>query len=280
MIMAHFSSIPNSIQNSFSSEEFLEVKNLVKAYPKADGSDFVVLDGVDLKIGAKEYISVIGHSGCGKSTLLKMIAGLEQPTSGQVLLEGKLIRKPGADRMMVFQHYSLLPWLTVRDNIRLAVDEVLKNASRAEKTRIVNEHLSMVHLTAAADKYPEEISGGMKQRVGIARALATRPKMLLMDEPFGALDALTKRKLQQEVLKIWESQRQAVMMITHDVDEAIFMSDRIVLMTNGPRANIGEILAVPFPHPRDRHAMRETTEYYDLRNHALDFLERYFTADE
>jgi nitrate/nitrite transport system ATP-binding protein len=283
-IMAHFSSLPDSLSNSYPqtlpNEEFLVVKNLSKAYVKADGSEYVVLDGVDLAIGNQEYISVIGHSGCGKSTLLKIIAGLEQPSAGQVTLEGKLIRKPGADRMMVFQHYSLLPWLTVRENIRLAVDEVLKTASRAEKTSIVNEHLAMVNLTAAADKYPDEISGGMKQRVGIARALATRPKMLLMDEPFGALDALTKRKLQQEVLKIWESQRQAVMMITHDVDEAIFMSDRIVLMTNGPRAKIGEILPIPFAHPRDRHAMRETQQYYDLRNHALDFLERNFTADE
>jgi nitrate/nitrite transport system ATP-binding protein len=278
--MAQFSSIPASVSDSRADEEFLSVRDLVKAYPKADGSDFVVLDGVNLSIGAEEYISVIGHSGCGKSTLLKIIAGLEEPTSGEVTLEGKLIRKPGADRMMVFQQYSLLPWLTVRDNIRLAVDEVLRNASRAEKASIVNEHLALVNLTAAADKYPDEISGGMKQRVGIARALATRPKMLLMDEPFGALDALTKRKLQQEVLRIWESHRQAVMMITHDVDEAIFMSDRIVLMTNGPRANIGEILEVPFDHPRDRHAMRETKEFYDLRNHALDFLERYFSADE
>ena len=258
-------------------QEFLVVENLIKSYPKKDGGKFVVLNGVNLTIGAKEYISVIGHSGCGKSTLLKIIAGLENASSGNVTLEGKLIRKPGAERMMVFQNYSLLPWLTVRENIRLAVDEVLKKANRAEKISIVNEHLAMVNLTAAADKYPDEISGGMKQRVGIARALATRPKMLLMDEPFGALDALTKQKLQQEVLKIWESHRQAVMMITHDVDEAIYMSDRIVLMTNGPNATIGEILTVPFAHPRDRHAMRETQEYYDLRNHALDFLERYFS---
>lgn len=258
-------------------QEFLVVENLIKSYPKKDGGKFVVLNGVNLTIGSKEYISVIGHSGCGKSTLLKIIAGLENASSGNVTLEGKLIRKPGAERMMVFQNYSLLPWLTVRENIRLAVDEVLKKANRAEKISIVNEHLAMVNLTAAADKYPDEISGGMKQRVGIARALATRPKMLLMDEPFGALDALTKQKLQQEVLKIWENHRQAVMMITHDVDEAIYMSDRIVLMTNGPNATIGEILTVPFAHPRDRHAMRETQEYYDLRNHALDFLERYFS---
>jgi nitrate/nitrite transport system ATP-binding protein len=277
--MAQFASLPDLSQNPASGEEFLEIENLVKSYPKPDGSGFIVLNGVNLSIGAQEYISVIGHSGCGKSTLLRIIAGLEKATAGSIRLEGKLIRKPGSERMMVFQHYALLPWLTVRDNIRLAVDEVLKNASRPEKISIVNEHLAMVNLTAAADKYPDEISGGMKQRVGIARALATRPKMLLMDEPFGALDALTKRKLQQEVLKIWENHRQAVMMITHDVDEAIYMSDRIVLMTNGPAAKIGEILEVPFPHPRDRHAMRETQEYYDLRNHALDFLERNFTPN-
>jgi nitrate/nitrite transport system ATP-binding protein len=182
--------------------------------------------------------------------------------------------------MMVFQSYSLLPWLTVRQNIRLAVDEVLGHLSVAEKKQIVNEHIAMVNLTAAADKYPDEISGGMKQRVGIARALAIRPKMLLMDEPFGALDALTRGKLQRQVLEIWEQNRQAVMMITHDVDEAIYMSDRIVLMTNGPEATIGEILEVPFPHPRDRQAIRQSPEYYDLRNHALNFLDSHFQADD
>ncbi len=259
---------------------FLEIENLVKSYPTSNGDEFVVLNGVNLTVKENEYISVIGHSGCGKSTLLKIVAGLEKATSGSVRLEGKEIRKPGAERMMVFQHYSLLPWLTVRENIRLAVDEVLKNANRAEKISIVNEHLAMVNLMAAADKYPDEISGGMKQRVGIARALAIRPMMLLMDEPFGALDALTRGKLQQQVLNIWESHRQAVMMITHDVDEAIYMSDRIVLMTNGPSATIGEILEVPFAHPRDRPAMRNSKEYFELRNHALNFLDRYFTQDE
>jgi nitrate/nitrite transport system ATP-binding protein len=220
---------------------FLEIENLVKSYSRPDKEEFVVLDHVNLTIEENEYISVIGHSGCGKSTLLKIIGGFEKATSGSVRLDGKEIRKPGSDRMMVFQNYSLLPWLTVRENIRLAVDEVLKNANRAEKISIVNEHLAMVNLTAAADKYPDQISGGMKQRVGIARALAIRPKMLLMDEPFGALDALTRGKLQRQVLDIWESHRQAVMMITHDVDEAIYMSDRIILMTNGPSAKIGEI---------------------------------------
>ena len=258
---------------------FLEIENLVKSYPTQDKGKFTVLDHVNLTINEDEYISVIGHSGCGKSTLLKIIGGFEKATSGSVRLEGKEIRKPGADRMMVFQNYSLLPWLTVRENIRLAVDEVLKNANRAEKISIVNEHLAMVNLTPAADKYPDEISGGMKQRVGIARALAIRPKMLLMDEPFGALDALTRGKLQRQVLDIWEHHRQAVMMITHDVDEAIYMSDRIILMTNGPSATIGEILKVPFEHPRDRIAMRNSTEYFELRNHALNFLDQNFTPE-
>jgi len=265
---------PQSNSNSYQAEDFLMIENLVKSYPKADGTEFVVLDGINLTIGEQEYISVIGHSGCGKSTMLRIISGLEKATSGLITLEGKEIRKPGSDRMMVFQNYALLPWLTVRDNIRLAVDEVLTKLSRPEKISLINEHLEMVNLTAAADKYPDEISGGMKQRVGIARALITKPKILLMDEPFGALDALTKRKLQHQVLNIWENHRQAVMMITHDVDEAIYMSDRIVLMTNGPAANIGEILKVPFAHPRDRQQIQESHEYYELRNHALDFLEQ------
>ncbi|HEY9667783.1 MAG TPA: ABC transporter ATP-binding protein, partial [Coleofasciculaceae cyanobacterium] len=169
---------------------FLEIENIVKSYPSPDGSELIILDGINLTIDENEFIAVIGHSGCGKSTLLKMVAGLEKPTSGSVWLEGKEVRKPGSERMMVFQHYSLLPWLTVQENVRLAVDEVYKKMSPIEKKQIVSEHLAMVNLTQAANKYPDEISGGMKQRVGIARALATRPKMLLMDEPFGALDAL------------------------------------------------------------------------------------------
>lgn len=273
--------VMNSNKQNLHITPFLEIENLVKIYPgNNNGEKFVVLDGVNLTVGEDEYISVIGHSGCGKSTLLKIVAGLEKATSGSVRLDGKEIRKPGAERMMVFQHYSLLPWLTVKENIHLAVDEVLKDATHAEKISIVNEHLAMVNLTAAADKYPDEISGGMKQRVGIARALAIRPKMLLMDEPFGALDALTRRKLQRQVLEIWEKHRQAVMMVTHDVDEAIYMSDRIVLMTNGPAAKIGEILEVPFPHPRDRIQMRDSKEYYELRNYALNFLEQNFTSDD
>ena len=258
-----------------SAKSFLEINNIVKTYPKPDGSQSVVLGGIDMTFGEKEYVSVIGHSGCGKSTLMRIVAGLEQATSGLVTLEGKAIRKPGAERMMVFQGYALLPWLTVRENIRMAVDEVFKTSSRADKISIVNEHIEMVRLTAAADKYPDELSGGMKQRVGVARALATRPKMLLLDEPFGALDALTRPKLQQDVLEIWGNNPQAVMMITHDVDEAIFMSDRVVMMTNSPSAKIGKILDIPLPRPRNPQELRESTAYYELRNQALDFLEQY-----
>lgn len=270
----------NALSNENTATGFLEIENLVKSYPNPNGEEFVILDRVNLSIRKGEYISIIGHSGCGKSTLLKIVGGLEKATSGLVTLEGKEIRKPGADRMMVFQQYSLLPWLTVKENIRLAVDEVYKKISKVEKQQVVSEHLTMVNLTAAADKYPDEISGGMKQRVGIARALAVRPKLLLMDEPFGALDALTKSKLHKQVLAICEEYHQTAMMITHDVDEAIFMSDRIILMSNGPKANIGEILTIPFPHPRNPHELRESKEYYEIRNHALDFLDRNFTSDD
>lgn len=270
----------NGLYTPSSQSDFLVIENLVKSYPTPTGDPFVVLDGINLTLHENEFVSLIGHSGCGKSTLLKMVAGLERATSGLITLEGKEIRKPGADRMMVFQHYGLLPWLTVRENVRLAVDEVLDSLSHAEKKALVDEHLAMVNLTAAANKYPDEISGGMKQRVGIARALAIRPKLLLMDEPFGALDALTRGKLQRQVLDIWENNRQTVLMVTHDVDEALYMSDRIVMLTNGPHANIGEILEVPFNHPRDRHALREDPRYYELRNHALDFLDQHFSTDD
>ena len=261
------------------SEEFLAIENLSKTY-RTGNSQSTILDGINLTIKENEFVAVIGHSGCGKSTLLKIVAGLEKASSGSVRLQGKEIRKPGAERMMVFQQYSLLPWLTVRENIRLAVDEVLEHLPPAEKKQLVNEHLAMVNLTAAANKYPDELSGGMKQRVGIARAIAIRPIMLLMDEPFGALDALTRGKLQRQVLDIWESQRQAVMMVTHDVDEALYMANRIVLMTNGPAARVGEILEVPFAHPRSIQEIRELPQYYELRNHALNFLDRYFSQDE
>jgi nitrate/nitrite transport system ATP-binding protein len=275
MVLSSSSAAQN--QMATQGQQFLEIKDLTRTFIGGDGSETVVLDGVNLAIAQREFVAIIGHSGCGKSTLLRIVAGLDKATSGSVQLEGKEIRKPGADRMMVFQQYSLLPWLTVEENVRLAIDEVMPKMTSLQKKQIVSEHLQMVNLIEAAKKYPDEISGGMKQRVGIARALATRPKTLLMDEPFGALDALTKQKLQTQVLEIWEGQPQAVMMITHDIDEALYMADRIVMITNGPKAKIGEILTVPFSHPRDRHHIRETHEYYELRNHALDFLEAYFS---
>lgn len=278
--MAHLSPSFQSGAIASEHEDFLVIEDLFKSYRTPHGDPNIILNRINLTIGETEYISILGHSGCGKSTLLKIIAGLEKVTSGSVRLEGREIRKPGCDRMMVFQHYALLPWLTVRENIRLAVDEVLKKASATEKKCIVSEHLAMVNLTAAADKYPDELSGGMKQRVGIARALAIRPKLLLMDEPFGALDALTRGKLQRQVLDIWESHRQAVIMITHDVDEALYMSDRIILMTNGPAATIGEVLQVPFSHPRNIQELREMPEYYELRNHALNFLDNHFNQED
>jgi nitrate/nitrite transport system ATP-binding protein len=278
IFMVKSSRYPSQAENRQAefSTDFLVIQDLVKAYPSSEGGQTVVLDGINLTIGQDEFVAIIGHSGCGKSTLLKIVGGLEQATSGGVFLEGTPIRKPGSDRMMVFQQYSLLPWLTVRENVRLAVDEVYDRMSPQDKKTLVEEHLEMVNLTAAATKYPDELSGGMKQRVGIARALAIRPKLLLMDEPFGALDALTRGRLQRQVLDIWERNPQSVMMITHDVDEAIYMADRIVMMTNGPNAQIGEILEVPFAHPRDRTALRESKDYYELRNHALGFLDRYF----
>jgi nitrate/nitrite transport system ATP-binding protein len=264
---------------------FLEIENLTKAFPKENSKsngagETIVLDQINLSLGEQEFVTIVGHSGCGKSTLLRLVAGLDRPTSGHLTLQGKPIRKPSAERMMVFQQYCLLPWLTVRQNIRLAIDEVFSQLSKTEKVNLVEEHMAMVNLSAAADKYPDQLSGGMKQRVGIARALAVRPKILLMDEPFGALDALTRGKLQQQVLKLWESQRQAVIMITHDIDEAIYMSDRIVLMTNGPAATIGEILDVPFPHPRHREHIRENPLYQQIHAKALDFLYHRFDRDD
>ncbi len=259
---------------------FLEIENLVKAYPNPERGHTVVLDHVNMTLGEQEFVAIVGHSGCGKSTLLRLVAGLEKLSAGTIRLEGVPIRKPSSDRMMVFQQYCLLPWLTVRQNIRLAIDEVFDHLKTAEKHEMVEEHLAMVNLTAAAEKYPEQLSGGMKQRVGIARALAVRPKILLMDEPFGALDALTRGKLQQQVLKIWESHRQAVIMITHDIDEAIYMSDRIILMTNGPAATIGEILEVPFPHPRNRDQIRHDPRYAELHGQAMDFLYQRFDKND
>ncbi|MFN6518932.1 MAG: nitrate ABC transporter ATP-binding protein [Nostoc sp. CreGUA01] len=261
-------------------EDFLVIEGVSKIYPTPEGP-YTVLDGVDLKVREGEFVCIIGHSGCGKSTLLNMISGFNTPTDGVVLLQDKPITEPGPDRMMVFQNYCLLPWLNVFDNVYLAVDSVFPKKTQAEKRAIVREHLAMVGLTEAADKKPSQISGGMKQRVAIARALSIRPQVLILDEPFGALDAITKEELQEELLQIWREHQVTVLMITHDIDEALFLADRVVMMTNGPAAHIGEILNIPFSRPRNRRRIMEDPEYYNLRNYALDFLYRRFAhADE
>ncbi|MBD2562349.1 MULTISPECIES: nitrate ABC transporter ATP-binding protein [Nostoc] len=261
-------------------ENFLVIEGVSKIYPTSEGP-YTVLDGVDLKVREGEFVCIIGHSGCGKSTLLNMVSGFNTPTDGIVLLQDKPITEPGPDRMMVFQNYCLLPWLSVFDNVYLAVDSVFPKKPQAEKRAIVREHLAMVGLTEAADKKPNQLSGGMKQRVAIARALSIRPQVLILDEPFGALDAITKEELQEELLQIWREHQVTVLMITHDIDEALFLADRVVMMTNGPSAHIGEILNIPFSRPRNRRRIMEDPEYYNLRNYALDFLFRRFAhADE
>ncbi|GAB4153547.1 MAG: nitrate ABC transporter ATP-binding protein [Cyanobacteria bacterium J069] len=219
-----------------------------------------------------EFVSLIGHSGCGKSTLLNMIAGLDLPTDGVVTLEGQKVSRPGSDRMVVFQNYSLLPWLTVRENIALAVDEVLTDLPKAERREIVEQHIHLVGLQHAADKPPAQLSGGMKQRVAIARALAIRPKLLLLDEPFGALDALTRGNLQEQLMKICEENQVTAVMVTHDVDEAVLLSDRIVMLTNGPASKIGGILEVDIPRPRRRMEVVNHPSYYSLRSEIIYFL--------
>jgi nitrate ABC transporter ATP-binding subunit len=260
-------------------EPFLIIDNVSKVYPTPNG-DYVVLEQVNLAVRQSEFVCVVGHSGCGKSTLLNMVGGFTKPTAGTVTLHGKQITEPGPDRMVVFQGYALLPWLTAYENIYLGVDAVYPQKPEAEKRQIVQDHLAMVGLTEAAHKQPGQLSGGMRQRVSIARALAIRPEVLILDEPFGALDAITKEELQVELLKIWNDYRCTVLMITHDIDEALFLADRLVLMTNGPAAKIGEVIDIPFPRPRDRDRIMEDPEFYKLRNYILDYLYNRFAHDD
>ena len=243
-----------------------------KIFPLADGGEYIALKGIDLTIKTGEFVSFIGHSGCGKSTLLNMIAGLTLPSSGVITLEGKQIKEPGPDRMVVFQNYSLLPWRTVRENIALAVNSVYGDQPKGDRRGIVEEHINLVGLQHAADKMPGQLSGGMKQRVAIARALAIRPKVLLLDEPFGALDALTRGNLQTQLMRICDENNVTAVMVTHDVDEAVLLSDRIVMMTNGPGAEIGSILDVDIPRPRQRMEVVEHPSYYSLRSEIIYFL--------
>ena len=251
---------------------FVEIDHVDKVFPLPNGDRYIALKHIDLTIQQGEFVTLIGHSGCGKSTLLNIVAGLDQATTGGVILEGSVVTKPGPERMVVFQNYSLLPWKSVRQNIALAVNSVMKNLSEAEKKEIVEHHIDMVGLRHAADKRPNALSGGMKQRVAIARALALRPKMLLLDEPFGALDALTRGNLQEQLMKICQESQVTCLMVTHDVDEALLLSDRIVMLTNGPEAKIGQIIEVPIPRPRQRLEVVNHPSYYSLRNEMIYFL--------
>jgi len=251
---------------------FVAVEQVEKVFALSGGGQYIALKGIDLEIKKGEFVSLIGHSGCGKSTLLNMIAGLDLPTEGVVTLEGQKVSRPGPDRMVVFQNYSLLPWLTVRENIALAVDEVLSDLPKAERREIVEQNINLVGLQHAANKPPSQLSGGMKQRVAIARALAIRPKLLLLDEPFGALDALTRGNLQEQLMKICEENQVTAVMVTHDVDEAVLLSDRIVMLTNGPASKIGGILEVDIPRPRRRLEVVNHPSYYSLRSEIIYFL--------
>lgn len=253
----------------------LRVSKLGKTFATRSGI-FEALRDVDLAIKHGEFVSIIGHSGCGKSTLLNLIAGLELPTLGGVFLEGKIVDGPGPERAVVFQNHSLLPWLTVYENVRLAVDKVFgKRKNERERDTWTRDMLDLVNMSAAANKRPSEISGGMKQRVGIARALAMEPKVLLLDEPFGALDALTRAQLQDSVMEIHARLGNTVVMITHDVDEAVLLSDRIVMMSNGPAATIGEIYNVNLPRPRNRTEISENPAYLEARAAVLRFLNQH-----
>ena len=253
-------------------KSYVQIENVQMSFDTKQGT-FVALKDIDLKIERGEFITLIGHSGCGKSTLLNLVAGLTLPTSGILLCAEREIAGPGPDRGVVFQNHSLLPWLTCYDNIHLAVERVFgATENKAQLRQRTLDALALVHLSHAEKKYPHEISGGMKQRVGIARALAMQPKVLLMDEPFGALDALTRAHLQDELMKIVAATHSTVIMVTHDVDEAVLLSDRIVMLTNGPAATIGEILKVDLAKPRDRLALANDAHYHSLRGAVLEFL--------
>ena len=253
-------------------KEHLHIDHVSMEFPTPTGP-FVALHDIDLVIEEGEFISLIGHSGCGKSTVLNVVAGLYQATRGGVVLDGHEVNEPGPDRAVVFQNHSLLPWLTAYENVELAVKQVFgSRRNRQQMKEWIEHNLELVHMDHAMHKRPDEISGGMKQRVGIARALAMQPKVLLMDEPFGALDALTRAHMQESLMEIHADLKNTVIMITHDVDEAVLLSDRIVMMTNGPSATIGDILHVELPRPRNRVALSDDEQYNHYRHEVLQFL--------
>lgn len=251
---------------------FLELSQLGKSFETPSGPAIIV-DKFSLKIPQGEFVCIIGHSGCGKSTVLAILMGLSEATKGGVIMAGREVTGPGLDRGVVFQSPSLLPWLTAGENVLLAVDQVENRSGRKERRRLADKYLALVGLEGMAGRYPEELSAGMRQRVGIARAFALRPEVLLLDEPFSLLDALTRMELQDELMRLWEEDRKTVVMVTHDVDEALLLADRIVLMTNGPAATVGEIVAVSFSRPRHRLEVLADPEYDRARNHLITFLE-------
>lgn len=260
--------------------KFLSLEGIEKRFPIPGKEDYVAVTDVSLEIKKDEIISIIGHSGCGKSTLLNMISGLDAQSEGAIVLENRHVQGPGPERAVVFQNHSLLPWLSVYQNIEMAVKKVMPELSKEELKERVEKFINMVNLDHAKDKLPDEISGGMKQRVGIARALAIKPKVLLMDEPFGALDSLTRANLQEHLMRIQQSVKNTVIIITHDIDEAVLLSDRVIMMTNGPEATIGEILEVKLPRPRDRVALQSHPEYIRCREAILSFLYEKFAKED
>lgn len=252
---------------------FLEISRLGKVYPTPAGPPAVIVEDFDLRIRKGEFITLIGHSGCGKSTVLSMIAGLTEVTTGAAILAGKEVTGAGPDRGVVFQAPCLLPWLNAFENVMLGIDQVYYTADREERRQIAEYYLTVVGLADAMHRKPAALSQGMRQRCGIARAFALSPKLLLLDEPFGMLDSLTRYELQEVLLDLWQKDQKTALMVTHDVDEALFLSDRVVMMTNGPAATVGEILEVTFPRPRSRRQLLEDPEYYRLREQLIGFLE-------
>lgn len=253
-------------------EVMLDINNLKKIYPTPKG-DYTVLDGLNLQVFKEEFISIIGHSGCGKSTLLSMIAGLNPISGGEILLEGSPIIEPGPDRGVVFQSPSLLPWLTALENVLLGVEQVFPHGTKKERKDICKYYLDKVGLSDSFDTKAKDLSQGMQQRVGIARAFALKPKILLLDEPFGMLDSLTRAELQEVLIDVWNAEKITAVMITHDVDESIFLADRVIMMTSGPRAQIGDILHIPLERPRTHKEVLEHEDYYKYRAHLINFLE-------
>jgi nitrate/nitrite transport system ATP-binding protein len=252
--------------------DYVELSNLTKTYPTPKGPAVIVKD-FNLRIKKGEFVTLIGHSGCGKSTVLSMLAGLNEITDGGIILAGKELAGPGPDRGIVFQSPCLLPWMTAFENVMIGIEQVFFTASKEERRQIVEYYLTVVGLGDSMHKRPAELSQGMRQRVGIARAFALKPKMLLLDEPFGMLDSLTRYELQQVLIELWRKNKITALMVTHDVDEALFLSDRVICMTDGPEAEVGDILEVNFPRPRERKAVMEHPDYYKLREHLIEFLE-------